>query len=231
MAKEIIKFLKCRNVKDPNRKYPTDAGIDFFVPKFDKEFVEDLKEKNEALFNSNVSNHSNINSGFAVANSGELQFTGGTGTGTCVTYDLNDYNETIFKFDEEKGELYFILVPHARVLIPSGLHSRMAKEGRALIAANKSGIASKKGVIFGAQVVDYTYQGEIHINVINTSTENVRIYENMKLIQFIETPIFNNEIKVITEDDEDDFIEFYKNMKRDRECGGFGSTDTEQINS
>jgi len=72
----------------------------------------------------------------------------------------------------------------------------MQEPGRALIAANKSGVASKSGLIFGAQVVDYTYKGEIHINVINTSSKVVRIYEDMKLIQFLETPIFNSSIEI-----------------------------------
>ena len=46
----IIKFTKTRNVKLPLRGHPTDAGIDFFVPKFDKEFVKDLKTKNSNIY-------------------------------------------------------------------------------------------------------------------------------------------------------------------------------------
>ena len=50
MAKEKIKFLKVREVSSPKRAYPFDAGIDFFVPKFTKKFLEDLKSKNSKLF-------------------------------------------------------------------------------------------------------------------------------------------------------------------------------------
>jgi hypothetical protein len=35
---EVIKFLKVRDVKSPNRSYTYDAGMDFFVPKFNAEF-------------------------------------------------------------------------------------------------------------------------------------------------------------------------------------------------
>ncbi|MDD5648965.1 MAG: hypothetical protein PHF86_00865 [Candidatus Nanoarchaeia archaeon] len=232
MAKEFIKFLKIRKVKNPSRGYPTDAGIDFYVPEFTPRFIKDLKDKNPDIFDPGVTSHSlPYGSGLVTSSSccGTITL---QNPPVVVTYDLDDKNDTFFKFDEEKGENYFLLPPHSKVLIPSGLKSRMVSSGRALIASNKSGIASKYGVIFGAQVVDYTYQGEIHINVINTSTKVVRIYENMKLIQFIETPIFTSEIEVTESNDflsegglELESKNFYKGMITDRGDGGFGSTD------
>lgn len=39
-------FIKTRDVKSPCRAHDTDAGIDFFVPKFDEEFIKELKAKN-----------------------------------------------------------------------------------------------------------------------------------------------------------------------------------------
>lgn len=188
--KEITKFLKVRNVKSPSRSYPTDAGIDFYVPQFDKKFIEDLKEKNKILFVSSVN------------------------------YNLNDNNESLIKFDDQEGKNYFILSPHSRVLIPSGIKSRMAKSGRALIATNKSGIASKYGLVVGSTTVDFAYSGEIHLSVINTSTSNVRIYEDMKIIQFIETPVITNEIEIFENIDN-----FYEGFIDDRKDNGFGSTD------
>ena len=103
----------------------------------------------------------------------------------------------------------------------------MSEPGRALIAANKSGIATKHGLVFGAQVVDYTYTGEIHISVINTSTKNVRIYENMKLIQFVETPVFNSIIEIVDENTPAGWC-FYNGLLHDRGIGGFGSTDNKE---
>lgn len=225
MAQEITKFLKVREVISPKRAFPSDAGIDFFVPKFTTTFVKNLKEKNPDLFPKNelgviatymTSSVGSSSGSLTLANSSNKQ---------KVTYDLDDENDTFFKFDEEKGDLYFLLPPHSRVLIPSGIHSRMATQGRALIAANKSGVATKHGLVFGAQVVDYTYKGEIHISVINTSTKVVRIYENMKLIQFVETPIIANPIEIVEEKDSSDFVKFYEGLEDDRKAGGFGSTD------
>jgi dUTP pyrophosphatase len=218
MDKEVIKFYKTREVISPYRAYPNDAGIDFFVPKFTKEFITDLKAKNPFL-NSEPINTNSYN--------GELSLNGNSGT---VTYRINDENNSFFKFDEKEAKNYFVLLPHQKVLIPSGIHSRMQNHGRALIAANKSGIASKYGLVFGAQIVDSSYQGEIHINVINTSTRSVRIYEDMKLIQFIETPVFTNTVEIY---DKGGLTKFYDGHIEDRGSGGFGSTDkkVEQLNS
>ena len=47
---EKISFLKIRDVKSPLRANQFDAGIDFFVPKFTKQFISDLKEKNPLVF-------------------------------------------------------------------------------------------------------------------------------------------------------------------------------------
>jgi len=226
MAQEVTKFFKAREVISPKRAFPSDAGIDFFVPKFTTSFIKDLKEKNPDLFPEKEE----LTTTFALSGSGMLNY-GGSGSLTIshqdskVTYDLKDENDTTFKFDEEKGELYFLLPPHSRVLIPSGIHSRMATQGRALIAANKSGVATKYGLIFGAQVVDYTYKGEIHISVINTSTKVVRIYENMKLIQFVETPIITNPIEITEAEYGTGLGKFYEGLEDDRKAGGFGSTD------
>ena len=41
-----IKFTRTRNVKAPNRGTAEAAGIDFFIPFLDAEFVKDLVLKN-----------------------------------------------------------------------------------------------------------------------------------------------------------------------------------------
>jgi len=129
----------------------------------------------------------------------------------------------------KKGELEYITIPpHSRIMIPSGIKCRMASPGRALIAANKSGIATKDGLIFGAQVVDYTYKGEIHLSLINTSDRPVRILPGQKIIQFLEMPIFTSEVEIVEGDSEsmDEVTEkFYDGLQDDRGEGGFGSTD------
>ena len=145
-------------------------------------------------------------------------------------YSLKNLNGMSGIYSHSNGKSVFtriIINPGERALIPSGIKCQMAKPGRALIASNKSGVASKTGLIFGAQVIDYEYQGEIHINVINTSNEVVEVLENQKLIQFLETPIFNSEIE-ISEDQEN----FYK-KETTRGAKGFGESDKkqEQLNS
>lgn len=108
-----------------------------------------------------------------------------------------------------------------RVLIPSGIHCQMFDNNRALIAANKSGVATKNGLVFGAQVVDYEYQGEIHLSLINTSHCSVPILPGQKILQFLEMPIFTSEIVV---DSVNSVQTFYSN-ETTRGAGGFGSTD------
>lgn len=45
----MIKFLKIRDVKTPKRNIG-DAGIDFFVPNYSKQFEKDLRNKNKNIF-------------------------------------------------------------------------------------------------------------------------------------------------------------------------------------
>ena len=175
-----IKFLKIRDVKSPTRAYEFDAGIDFYVPEFNKLFLKDLADKNAGR---------------------DLRMGG------------------------DKGVEYIEVPGHSRIMIPGGIKSRMAEPGRALIAANKSGIATKTGLVFGAQVVDYTYKGEIHISLINTSKVATRIYAGDKVIQFLETPVFNSPVEIVEMKYAEDEQKFYKGLQDDRGAGGFGSTD------
>jgi len=129
--------------------------------------------------------------------------------------------------DSGVTEITYIWVPpQSRINIPSGIKSRMSKPGRALVAANKSGIATKEGLVYGAQVVDYTYKGEIHLSLINTSNCSVKISPGQKILQFLETPVYNSKIEVV-EGLSDAQVEekFYEGLQDDRGAGGFGSTN------
>jgi dUTPase len=223
MAKSIIKFVRLRDVDLPERGHKHDAGIDFFVPRFDKSFVKDLKVKNPHFFN----NQSPYD-GACYTTTGALSISGSDGS-PKIKFELDDPNDSILKYDENEGKTYIPLAPMQRINIPSGIYCKMEDADRALIAHNKSGVASKKGLVFGAQVVDYEYQGEIHINVINTSSKLVRVYEEDKLMQFIEIPIFTSEIEEVV-----DLPTLYPEGETSRAEGGFGSTDkkdVEQLNS
>ena len=161
-----MKFVKIKKVRSPSRGTDQSAGIDFFVPEFDDEIKEKLKD---------------------------------------------------FKFGSDEQGNYVVLKSLERILIPSGIKTYM-KSGRMLMAANKSGIASKKGLIVGAAIIDSDYQQEVHISLINVSKESVKIYENDKIVQFIETPVYLDFVEEISEEN---FISYHKNSER---TGGFGST-------
>lgn len=48
----MIKFTKIRKVTAPTKNLQSDAGIDFFVPDKDNQFIKDLVEKNNIEINS-----------------------------------------------------------------------------------------------------------------------------------------------------------------------------------
>lgn len=133
-------------------------------------------------------------------------------------YSKNGSLEYVVNHDSNK--MVIILKPGERVLIPSGVKTWM-EPGTALIAANKSGVATKKGLIFGAQVVDSDYAGEVHISVINTGNYNAYIETGDKLIQFIHTPVL---LTPLDEVDAEEFERLHSESLRGE--GGFGSTGT-----
>lgn len=116
-----------------------------------------------------------------------------------------------------------IIPPHEDICIPAGIKSKFDKN-LALIAANKSGVATKNKLIFGAQVIDTAYQGEWHFHLINWSKHEQRIEFGKKIIQFVPTVISNDlhtvEDLVLTTEDK------FFNEKTNRGAGGFGSTGT-----
>jgi len=123
--------------------------------------------------------------------------------------------------DVNISKFSIILEPGQRVLIPSGIHCQLASPDRALVAANKSGVATKLGLIFGAQVVDYEYQGEIHLSLIYTGHGSCEILPGQKILQFLELPIYTSTIHI---DENKTPKEFYE-METTRGADGFGSTD------
>lgn len=125
-----------------------------------------------------------------------------------------------YKIDLLSQSMEILVDAHERVLIPSGIKTWMAP-GTALIAANKSGVATKKGLVFGAQVIDSDYAGEVHISVINTTDHPVSFSTGDKLIQFIHTPVILSKLEEINEAE---LTELH--LASERGEGGFGSTGT-----
>lgn len=107
-----------------------------------------------------------------------------------------------------------ILQPGESVLIPSGIKANVP-DGYGLVAMNKSGVSTKQGLIFGAQLVDPDYTGEIHIHLFNVSNKPQMILPEQKIVQFVLLPINFENVELVDELPE-------KNTVRGE--GGFGST-------
>lgn len=119
-------------------------------------------------------------------------------------------------YDQAEGDIY--IPANGSILIPAGIKVKVP-DGLALVAFNKSGVASKKQLIAGACVVDIGYTGEVHINVINTTSQPVKITCGEKLMQFVLLHVdFSNPQEVTAE-------EYNTQTGSDRGEGGFGSSN------
>lgn len=108
------------------------------------------------------------------------------------------------------------IFPHDSINIPSGIKAKVP-HGYALIAFNKSGVATKLGLDVGACVVDEGYQGEIHLHLTNTTNHFVKLEKGQKIVQFILLPVNYEEVEEVSEEELFD-------SESERGEGGFGST-------
>ena len=151
-----------------------------------------------------------------------------------IDFFIPNYNEVFFEAFKAKnlpdnalittvedGTIVIRVMPHGRANIPSGIRSYISPYV-ALEAQNKSGIASKYGLVYGASVVDANYQGIIHISLINTTEQTIDLPLGMKAVQFIPRLIDISPIEVCNNISLD---EFYKDFEfTNRGEGAFGST-------
>lgn len=138
-------------------------------------------------------------------------------------HSKNEFDSEGYDLDVPFGEAFvrhIALKPGHRILIPSGIMGLLEPPASMLMAANKSGIATKQGLLFTAEIVDSPYVGEIHIGVYNASNKAQVIECGKKLVQFIHVPIY------ITEPEEIQQGEFYteSQMWGSRGDKGFGSS-------
>ena len=129
-----------------------------------------------------------------------------------LMYQLDDIDLT-------PGDMVIVLMPHSRILIPSGIHVKL-DPGTMMDAKNKSGVAHKLGLDIMAQLVDESYQGEVHLSINNTSNYPVFLKEGMKLIQFVISKYESSQLKHIA-----DLKELYDGHDSSRGDGGFGSSN------
>lgn len=105
------------------------------------------------------------------------------------------------------------------VLIPCGIHICLEK-GYCLKFENKSGVASKKHLLIGACVIDSDYEGEIHINLHNVSSDEVTVESGEKIVQGV---IYKVELPKFEE--YESLEKLYEGKNSARKAGGFGSTN------
>lgn len=139
-------------------------------------------------------------------------------------HSKNGFDFEGYDLDVPFGEAFvrhIALKPGHRILIPSGIKGLLEPRDSMLMAANKSGISTKKGLIYTAEIVDSPYTGEIHIGIYNTSHEFQIIEAGTKLVQFIHVPIYLTEPEEVTHE------EFYNDAQYwgTRGNNGFGSTN------
>lgn len=132
--------------------------------------------------------------------------------GRNLRYSFSEYD------NGNPTKLLITIMPHERILIPSGIKVNIKNKWSYLKVDNKSGIANGKGLIFGSDIIDADYRGECHISVINTSDENQTITTGMKLVQLIHS------IKLPTQWNMILSTEFDELPETDRMSGGFGSS-------
>lgn len=111
-----------------------------------------------------------------------------------------------------------VIGPHSQVLIPCGIKVDILDKNTYLDAENKSGIATNKELLVGAQVVDAIYQGEVHINLHNVSNRPQKIAFGSKAVQFLHKEYIQTEWEEISNG------EYNAIEASDRGAGGFGST-------
>ena len=151
-----------------------------------------------------------------------------------VDFFIPNYNKTFAEAFAEKnspnnaylstdidGQGIIRIMPHGRVNIPSGIRSFISPNV-ALEAQNKSGIATKYGLVYGAATVDANYQGIIHISLINTTSQVIELPFGMKVIQFLPRLIDISPIEVYNNISLDEFYEGFEFSNRGE--GAFGST-------
>jgi dUTP pyrophosphatase len=200
------------------------AGWDFFVP--NDLTLGDFFNNSAAFINEFVEVYTeDLPVRFLVNHNGEIRRYGFYAiNNTSIGIKYYKYNGNVFKVDEISELLTLkveeiLLLPGSKILIPSGIHVNLPTNVF-LNAENKSGIASKRGLVRGACLIDNDYQGQIHINLLNPTCYNVKIKPGEKIVQFVPyfKPMMNTVIEYTSKE------ELYKNTESIRGEGGFGSS-------
>lgn len=131
-----------------------------------------------------------------------------------------DFN---ISFEWDKPKLGVMIPPQEGVLINSYLRMSV-KPGYDIVVNNKSGIASRKGLTVGAEIIDSGYFGRVFINLYNNTANYVPIFSEEKITQVIVRDV---NLLNITELTEEEMTEYSKefDVYTSRKDGKMGSTN------
>ena len=152
----------------------------------------------------------------------------GTPQSSGIDLFVPNYSEEFYRDLREKNKYIQIdsngILLHSlkRVLIPSGIKVAVPI-GYDLCVHNKSGIACKKGLIYGAHVVDVDYNGELFLSIINASDESQMITWGEKIVQVILRQVNLEDVEECTVEE---FNDYWSNFNSQRGSGALGSTGT-----
>ena len=107
--------------------------------------------------------------------------------------------------------------PNEAYLFKTGLKC-VCPKGYAMIVKNKSGVAVKKMLVRGAELIDEGYRGEIGIHLINVGKEAQTIKPGDKITQVVLLPVGYHMVEMVSED------EYSKMSDTTRGDGAYGST-------
>ena len=110
------------------------------------------------------------------------------------------------------------MYPSQSVVIPSGIKVKVP-EGFALVAMNKSGVATKKGLTVGACLIDEDFEGEIKFHLVNTGDLIAEIKPGEKIVQLVLLKMNYEGVEVVESEEE-----LFGSSDSERGESGFGST-------
>lgn len=93
--------------------------------------------------------------------------------------------------------------PSTRLLIPSGLKILLEPKNSMMQANNKSGRASKQGLLVTSTICDSPYTGEYHLGILNTDRLIQTLEAGKAISQFIHIPVYLTTPEAITMDEFD----------------------------
>lgn len=124
-----------------------------------------------------------------------------------------------YELDDNYNIKTITLRPGESVMIPSGIKMKVPA-GYALVFMNKSGIGAKKQLDVLACLVDEDYQGEVHINLVNSGSNVQTVSAGEKIVQGVLL-----KMNYAMPEEVQNATILYASTSSERGEGGFGSTD------